>query len=138
MRPFLRFLKFPVEERRALLWLLPLLLAARLLLKPVGVPALRRGIGLVAPRLAPTPERLAELLNVAAQRLPGFTACLPRAIVLEALLRRAGRSAELRIGLAPLREAKRLDAHAWVELDGIALAENVSGYTALPVFGVRG
>ena len=82
--------------------------------------------------------QVAQLVRVASQVLPGATPCLSRAIVLEALLVSAGHAAELRIGVTPLSGRARPNAHAWVELGGIALAEDPSRYTALPLFGTRG
>jgi hypothetical protein len=137
MRATLRFLRFPLGEKRLLLALPALLAVARLGIRSGSVPSIRRAVQRLAPKSAIVPERLAELINVAAQRLPGFTPCLPRAIVLEALLRSSGRAAELRVGVATLRAGLPPEAHAWVELDGVAVAETVTGYTVLPLFGTR-
>jgi len=56
---------------------------------------------------------------------------------LEGLLVAAGHPAELRIGLAPSVGRDGPDAHAWVELGGIALAGDTTRYTALPLFGAK-
>ena len=47
--------------------------------------------------------------------------CLTRSLVLVRLLRRAGLAAELRIGVD--RRSPNFAAHAWVEHEGVALAE---------------
>jgi hypothetical protein len=47
--------------------------------------------------------------------------CLTRSLVLEAMLRRAGIDAELKVGAR--REGQRWRAHAWVEWQGQPLAE---------------
>lgn len=50
-------------------------------------------------------------------------ACLVRALALHRLLARAGvAGARIRIGVRP--EGARLHAHAWVEVDGVALGED--------------
>ena len=130
-----RFIRYPTAERRALSIALALLMMARLLLRFLTVPVVRRAVAWCAPAVAPVPPRLAELVTVAALQLPGVTTCLPRAIVLEGLLRASGRPAELRIGVASLPLVGRPDTHAWVELDGVSLDETAKGYTPLPVFG---
>lgn len=47
--------------------------------------------------------------------------CLPQSLALQALLRRQGLSAELRIGVR--RADGKLQAHAWVEHAGSPLGE---------------
>ncbi|HVB97763.1 MAG TPA: lasso peptide biosynthesis B2 protein [Candidatus Dormibacteraeota bacterium] len=62
-------------------------------------------------------RRTARLVAVAA-RLAGGT-CLARSLVLAHILDRLGIPAELRIGV---RNAdQKLEAHAWVEMDGVIL-----------------
>ena len=132
-----RFVSLPQEERRRLFAAAALLAVARLGVKVAGVSRTRHFLARVSPRWTVDPERLADLVRMACQALPGATPCLPRAIVLEALLRAAQHPAELRIGVASRNGGERLPAHAWVEVDGIAVAEDPSRYTALPVFGTR-
>lgn len=134
----LRFRRRPPEERRLLPVVGLLLALARLGVRRASVSGTRRLAARLSPRSSLRPARLAELVRVASQVLPGRTACLPRAIVLEALLVGAGQAAELRVGIAPLMGRARPDAHAWVELGGLAVAEDASRYTALPLFGTRG
>lgn len=129
-----RLWRRPWWERRAIVRFALLLGAVRALVRFGGVPRARRAARLLAPRLKATPERAVELIRMAAQGGPGLALCLPRSIVLEATLVRAGWRAELRIGVAPRNEA-RVDAHAWVEIDGVPVGENASAFTPLPVFG---
>lgn len=133
-----RFLRYSSGERSAAGAALGLLALARVALRLSTVPATRRIVARLAPAVSPPSARLAELTRVAAGQLPGSTACLPRAIVLEALLRASGRPAELKIGIAALPAGGRPDTHAWVEVDGVSLDETARGYTALPLFGTRG
>jgi transglutaminase superfamily protein len=137
MRVF-RFLQRPSEERRLLAMVTVLLALARLGMAYADLPRTRRLVAWLAPRRTLAPLRLAELVRAASPALPGVTPCGPRAIVLEALLIQAGHAAELRIGVAPLAGRERPDAHAWVEVGGVAVAEDPSRYTALPLFGARG
>jgi hypothetical protein len=134
---FARWSRLPPEERRVLLRASLLLLFARLALAGASVAWARRAAVRLAPRSMVSSARLAALVAAAARALPGATGCLPRAIALEALLRRAGRAAELRVGVAARRGRARLDAHAWVEVDGVAVGGDPSPYVALPVFGTR-
>lgn len=129
--------RLPAGERLLLPLLALLLAAARIGVRRAGVGWTRRAAARLAPRSDVGPARLAFLVDAAARTLPGRTACLPRAIVLEALLAGAGWVPVLRIGIAPREGRARLDAHAWVELDGVAVAEEPSGYTPLPLFGAR-
>ena len=64
---------------------------------------------------------IARLVQAAANRNPFRPNCLARSIVLAGLLRRQGLAAELRIGVA--KPGGSFAAHAWVEHDGVALAE---------------
>ena len=74
---------------------------------------------------------VAWAVSAAARRLLG-TRCLARALALHALLRQAGIPSELRIGVSRMQAG--LLAHAWVECDGVALADGVDStqYQALP------
>lgn len=65
--------------------------------------------------------RLARLVDTAARCYPRPMSCLPRSLVLEALLRRHGVEADLRIGVR--RENGKLRAHAWIEDAGQPVGE---------------
>jgi len=84
-------------------------------------------------RIPPTAtfaHHCARLTAIAAHHcLPGGS-CLPQALVLCRALRTRGLAATVRIGVtAP---AANLEAHAWVELDGEPLGQEVGRYTPLP------
>lgn len=68
------------------------------------------------------PESLGRLVRAAARLNPLAGSCLRRALVLEALLLRQGRKAELCIGARRGKDGE-LHAHAWVTLDGFPLGE---------------
>lgn len=69
--------------------------------------------------LLPQAQATARMVRAAARH--GFyrAHCLPQSLSLWLLLRRQGVASELRIGVR--KNAGRLEAHAWVELCGVAL-----------------
>ena len=72
----------------------------------------------------PTPERVAALVEAAAQHHFVPTMCLARALVLCRLLRHMGHAARFVIGGTRgvgLRGPGSFEAHAWVACDGLAL-----------------
>jgi hypothetical protein len=76
-------------------------------------------------------EKVRWAVLVASRWLPG-TRCLPRALVLEALLRQTGLSCDLRIGVAKDADGA-LVAHAWVDHEGAPFLpdEDLSSYAPL-------
>jgi len=87
--------------------------ARALLLPGSSAPDARRDL--------PRAQAVARIVHGAAPWSPLRADCLPRALVLGHLLRRQGLEAELRLGAAQPGDA--FVAHAWVEHDGVALAE---------------
>ncbi|MBK7991648.1 MAG: lasso peptide biosynthesis B2 protein [Comamonadaceae bacterium] len=65
----------------------------------------------------PDIQALGELVNIAARHTLGPRTCLTRSLLLGWLLRRRGVASDLRIGVRLTNGV--LDAHAWVECDGI-------------------
>lgn len=84
------------------------------------VEALMRRLG-GRSRSAAEPCRLARLVGAAARHHLWSMTCLPRSLALQALLRRHGIEADLRIGVR--REGGELQAHAWVERAGSPVGE---------------
>jgi hypothetical protein len=74
-----------------------------------------------ARRDLPRAQTAARIVHGAAPWSPLRANCLPRALVLGHLLRRQGLEAELCLGAA--KPGGAFAAHAWVEHDGVALAE---------------
>jgi len=60
---------------------------------------------------------IGTLVNIAARHSPWPATCLTRSLVLVRMLRRRGAAARLCIGVR--LEDGALDAHAWVELEGV-------------------
>lgn len=111
------------EERggfaRAWSYLLLADLALRLLPVP-RVESLMRRLG-GRSRKEADPCRLARLVGAASRHHLWTMTCLPRSLALQALLRRHGIEADLRIGVR--REGGELQAHAWVEQAGSPVGE---------------
>lgn len=66
-------------------------------------------------------QALARLANIAGRRGLIQATCLRQALAVYLLLRRRGLAPELKLGVDRL--GSRPDMHAWVELDGHALAQ---------------
>lgn len=101
------------------------LVHARLLvvLVPFGRWRSRLGFPVANPTLpGPVPaeaRRLARVIERGALRLPLATKCLPRAMALQAMLRRRGIESQLAIAVLPGALRGGIDdLHAWVELGG--------------------
>ena len=62
-------------------------------------------------------QALGEAVNIAARHTPFPATCLTRSLLLCWLLRRRGVQSDLRIGVRLTQGV--LDAHAWVECDGL-------------------
>jgi len=78
--------------------------------------------------------RVARLEAGAARRLLPRTNCLEQSLVLWWLLKRRGIESNVRIG--GRKEAEKFEAHAWVELNGMAV--DVSGETHLHFVPFKG
>ncbi|HPW32462.1 MAG TPA: lasso peptide biosynthesis B2 protein [Arenimonas sp.] len=67
-------------------------------------------------------QRKAELLSMAGRHGWISATCLRQSVLLEFLLQRKGLAAEIKIGVR--KQDALFDAHAWVELNGIPLAQD--------------
>lgn len=82
----------------------------------------RRARSLDLEKALPQAQRAARLVAVAAAEGPYHANCLERSLILWWLLERRGVACQLRIGVR--KQADRLEAHAWVELDGAILNDS--------------
>ena len=89
-----------------------------------------------SPRAAITAAECAAAIRRAATVWP-TARCLPQAIAGYCLLRRAGLTPTVNLGVAV--EDRRLDAHAWLECDGVAVTGGgpSQGYVPLTPDGRR-
>lgn len=117
MRRLRTFLALTGAERAAFLQAWAWVCASRLALAVFGLSRVLAWHA-TAPARAQAPEtpRAARWIGVAARNVPGGASCLVRSLALLGLLRRHGIAAQLRVGIG--RTAPRLEAHAWVEVDG--------------------
>jgi hypothetical protein len=81
----------------------------------------------------PDVQALGELVNIAARHTLGPRTCLTRSLLLGWLLRRRGVESQLRIGVRLTNG--RLDAHAWVECDGVPVNDQPDVSTQFASFG---
>ena len=134
-----RWRRLPGSERRlvsTLVLLLPLVdLSLRLLGFQRSWAWLARWASAAPSNLAdhaigPSPQRIADLTRAVGAGSLWPTSCLRQALVVWLLLRRRGLAPELKIGV--VQKELPLQAHAWVELDGIALDPDVSNHAAFP------
>jgi hypothetical protein len=74
-------------------------------------------------RVRHSPAAVARIVNIAASHLPFPPRCLARSLLLHRLLARQGTTSTLRIGVR--LAGGRLEAHAWVECDGVPVNDTV-------------
>jgi Transglutaminase-like superfamily len=72
------------------------------------------------------PETLARLVRVAAEHVPFRARCLEQSLVLRWLLLRRGAAARIILGARKADEG--MQAHAWVEVDGVTLSQDHGVY----------
>jgi hypothetical protein len=118
------FLALPGAERAAFLEAWAWVVTSKLAL---GVLGLSRAVAWhrrapAAAGATGTP-RAVRWIGVASRYCPGGASCLVRSLALLGLLRRRGIGAELRVGVGAT--APRLEAHAWVELDGVPVNDAI-------------
>lgn len=135
-----RWHQLPRDERALalrLLWLLPLIDVS---LRSAGFQRSRAWLARFLPRegvlldVSPASlaeaQRLAWLARAIGARSPWRTSCLRQALAVWLLLRRRRLPAELKIGV--IRRDPPFQAHAWVELDGVALDPEAAAHAAFP------
>ena len=89
---------------------------SRFLHSPTALPSIREG------HATNRALRIAHLVRMAVRNGFGSPNCLAESVVLWFMLRRRGMAGNLRIGVS--KEEGRFEAHAWVELEGVALNED--------------
>jgi hypothetical protein len=143
-RLYARWQALPGDERRLLLGLvaaLPVIAAlvrvlgavrtARLLERTSGGTPTRCRADAAEMQAA---QRLAALAAIAGRRGAITATCLRQALLVHWLLRRRGFSPELRLGVR--KQADAVDAHAWVELQGVALGQTRLAHLPFPGRGL--
>ena len=109
-------------------------LGLRLLSLPRFQARLERARKPICPAITlPEIQALGELVNIAARHTLGSRICLTRSLLLGWLLRRRGVKSQLRIGVRFTQGA--LDAHAWVECEGVPVNDRPDVSTRFASFG---
>jgi len=137
VRRLRKYLALSRPQRAIVLHSLLLLPMAAARLRAQGMARTTAWLGRLRPHLAhaaPTlaPQEVARLVNAAASVMRAR--CLARSLVLSHLLHNFGIPNEIQLGVSKLSDGN-LDAHAWVELDGVPLndAADISArYAPLP------
>jgi hypothetical protein len=134
-----RFGKLPSRDRGLLLRVALLQgVATPPLVRRLSVPRVRRLLSRLAGRelVGVAPERVVWAVDAVSRHRPGHGTCLTRALVLEAVLRRGGADAQLRLGVVR-GEDGRVTGHAWVEAGGRVIGETdpPRRYVPLPDLG---
>ena len=81
----------------------------------------------------PVIKALGEAVNIAARHTPFPVTCLSRSLLMGWLLHRRGVASDLRIGVR-LTQGK-LDAHAWLECEGVPVNDEADVSTRFASFG---
>lgn len=140
-----RWRALAADERGLLLGLMAGLPVIAALLRLLGVMRtmrlLERTSGGAAPRRADPFEvsdarRAAQLTALAGRRGLIAATCLRQALLLYWLLRRRGFAPELKLGVR--NDGDAFAAHAWIELQGMALGEGEAAYLPFAAIGPRG
>lgn len=129
----------PVQQRTLLiawLWLPVFWLGLRVL----GLPRLQvwlrhRPLAIPCASALALPEiqALGEAVNIAARHSPFPATCLTRSLLVGWLLRRRGVGSELHIGVRLMQGL--LEAHAWVECEGIPVNDRLDVSAKFASFG---
>jgi hypothetical protein len=133
VRKLRTFLALPGAERRAFLEAWAWTWASLLTLRTLGLArTLKLWPGLPAAHANAAAPRAAPWIRVAARNCPGADTCLVRSLALLGVLRRSGIAAELRIGVGTTQP--QLEAHAWVEVDGVPVNDAADIAARYPPF----
>ncbi len=137
-RHLAQFRALSQAEQRTLLaaaaWMPVFWLGLRVLGLPRFQARLERTRMPVCPAITlPEAQALGELVNIAARNTLGPRTCLTRSLLLGWLLRRRGVTSELRIGVRLTQGM--LDAHAWVECEGVPVNDRPDVSAQFASFG---
>jgi len=142
MSVLIRFVELSVDDRLLVILTASLLafltIALRLVSLQILLMALRKA-AVASPRREPgkpwASGRIVWAVAAVARRVPALGNCLCVALAAKLLLSISGCPSSLRIGVAK-RDSGQLEAHAWLEDNGIILIGSVEHdrYAPLPVF----
>jgi len=122
-----RFRRLSRDEKKTLVQAWCLLPLVDLCLRAASFESAKKALGVVVGKessvrdLDVEPDRVSWLVEVASRRHLWPIRCLPRAMVLQGLLRRSGVDCSLQLGAR--RKGRGVAAHAWVEINGRPIGE---------------
>ena len=93
----------------------------------------RRPAPAIAMMPMPAIQALGEAVNIAARHTPFHATCLTRSLLLGWMLHRRGVASDLRIGVRLTQGV--LDAHAWVECEGVPMNDQPDVASQFAPFG---
>mgnify|MGYP000446641913 CR=1 FL=1 len=145
IRSIARLRSYPGDEQRMLVRLAIMLPLASLLVRAAGFVRAQKLVLWFGSRTQPRrtanaedlvmAQRLADLARLVGHRHPWPASCLRQALVVMLVLRRAGLDARIRLGVAG--SLAQTPAHAWVELDRVALDPQAHVHRAFAESGQR-
>jgi hypothetical protein len=139
-RHWSRWRQLPRAERRTLVAFALALPLIDIGIRAFGLKRTQNGLSWLARKTVLRPcsgddlvnaNRLAELANIAGTHGIYHISCLRQAVLVQHRLRRQGLPVKLRIGARKIIDSA-VEAHAWVELEGVALGQRDLGYSAFP------
>jgi hypothetical protein len=147
MKSLLKFVRLPGCDRILLIKTLALLTAVRLGLWLLPFQRLQTYLNRMSCSQVPARKsvrtsiinKIVWAVDVSCQLMPGQVKCLARALTTQVMLRRQGYAPDLRIGVAK-DDANRLEAHAWLELQGyvvIGLLPDLNRFVPMPSLNVH-
>ncbi len=135
-----RWQKLSGPERRTLVALVFALPLVDIAVRALGVKRTQAGLSRLTRKVPPracsrddlaAANRLAELAAIAGVHGIYSITCLRQALLVQHKLRRRGLATQLRIGAIKNSDGG-MEAHAWAELDGIALGQRDLVYVPFP------
>ena len=132
--------QLPRPERRTLVAFALALPLIDIGIRTFGLKRTQKGFSWLTRKALPRPcsdndlanaNRLVELADIAGTHGIYHITCLRQAVLVQHRLRRQGLPARLRIGARKNADGV-LEAHAWVDLEGIALGQRDSGHVPFP------
>lgn len=136
---FEKFIRLPEEEQRLIFVAVACLPVFWVGLYVFGLPRFQVWLQRLSPmRMKKHPylsqiQAWGEAVNIGARLTPFPATCLTRSLLLGWLLQRRGVPSDLRIGVR-LKEGT-LDAHAWVECDGVPVNDRPNVASQFAPFG---
>lgn len=132
MRKLAKFLGLTGSQRLIFLQALVMLPLVTAGVRMAGLRRIQALLAHASPRARGDAEEIARLVMAAARNGPCRASCLARSLALQWFLRRRGIDTQLRLGVR--KQAGRLEAHAWLERQGLPLVERREDFAGFAAF----